>query len=234
MEENVTNRLLGEMMVRQHHKPERRNGPLSRLARALERGAEGARQGFGQREIGMPAELRTRYPGLAVWQPIVGTVDIAGRSIPAALRGTAGLVAGAAEAAGMSESSANRLQRDLSMIGNTFESREPSRMQRTDVPPSNKALSRFLSEFQQGFGGRELGMPAELRARYPGLWPWQPLVAAPADLALRTYQGLLRGAGGFIAGLSEASGVSETEANRRQREWNAAAEILGSRRLGRW
>jgi hypothetical protein len=231
--ENVTNQLLGEILLDPQPDPEPRRSPLSRLANALARGAEGARQGFGQREIGMPAEFRARYPGVAVWQPIVGTVDIAGRSVPGAARGVAGILAGAAEAAGMNEADANRLQRDLNMVGNTLEARDPARMEQNGAPPSNKALSRFASEFRQGFGDRELGIPVEVRARYPGLSMWQPLAAAPADFAMRTYQGLLRGAGGFAGGLLEGTGASQTDANRLQRELNAIGEILGSRRLGR-
>jgi hypothetical protein len=226
--ENVTNRLLGEMLLQQQPTPEP-IGPLSRLARALARGVEGARQGFGEREIGMPAEFRARYPGVAVWQPIAGTVDIAGRSIPAAARGVAGMVAGAAESAGMSEAGANRLQRDLNMVGHMFEPRRPRDVQSSE--PTKREL-RMTRAWKDGFGDRELGIPADMLARYPYLAYLQP-DARDIDKLARGWSGALRGGAGFVAGLAEDSGMDEASANRLERDLNALAEIAGARRLGR-
>lgn len=96
------------------------------------------------------------------------------------------------------------------------------------------AIARGAEGYRQGYGERETGMPAEFLARYPGLSVWQPLAAAPADFFLRLWPGLLRGAAGFIGGLDQDMGSSETDSRRLQRELNAVAEIAGVRRLGRW
>jgi hypothetical protein len=209
--------------------PEQNRGQPSRLARALARGVEGFRQGFGDREYGMSREFRARYPGLAPWQPFVGPADIAARSIPAALRGAAGLVAGGAEAVGMSEANANRLQRDLNMIGNTFEPRRPN-----DTPESGltRARTRMMEGWRQGFGERDVGIPADLLARYPHLARWQT-DARDVDALVRSWPGLLQGGAGLAAGLAEDIGMSEAKASRLQRDLNAVTEVIGARRLGR-
>lgn len=114
---NVTNSYLARYLMQPRPGPEQGQVQPSRLAKALARGVEGFRQGFGDREYGMSRDFRARYPGLAPWQAVVGPADVFMRATSGLLGGASGTIAGTAEAMGMDETSANRLQRDLNILG---------------------------------------------------------------------------------------------------------------------
>lgn len=85
---------------------------------ALVRIAETAKAAFGDQELGMSAETRNKYPGLAIWQPLVAApADFVVRGLSSVLAGGSAAIAEVAKKAGMSDADANRLTRDLYVIG---------------------------------------------------------------------------------------------------------------------
>jgi hypothetical protein len=129
MSEANANRLQRDLnMIGNTVEPRRPNdAPESGLTRARARMTEGWRQGFGDRELGIPPAVLARYPHLALWQTDARDVDALVRSWPGLVQGGAGLVAGLAEDIGMSEANANRLQRDLNALAEVIGARRLGR-----------------------------------------------------------------------------------------------------------
>jgi hypothetical protein len=73
--DNVTNWLLAQTLMEPPQNTAQNTGPRRPFANAMARGADGFRQGFGEREVGIPAALFARYPHLAFWQPDASDVD---------------------------------------------------------------------------------------------------------------------------------------------------------------
>lgn len=83
----------------------------------IERTVEGAKGGFGDRELGISAQTRADYPAVSLLQPLVAApVDAALRTVAAAVGAVSGGLAGLAEKAGLSPADADRLQRDLNVM----------------------------------------------------------------------------------------------------------------------
>lgn len=84
----------------------------------LSRGWEGVKQGFGSEPIGFSDENRRNYPRTYLtWQPFVAPIDTALRLPGAIVGGAAGLGAGIYQAHGGGKAEADRLERDLNILG---------------------------------------------------------------------------------------------------------------------
>lgn len=90
--------------------------PLPETRGVVARTVEGFKQGFGERELGLPADVRAENPSIAPFQPLIGGADAVMRSISGLMSATPGTVAGLAEQAGMSRANADRLERDLNIL----------------------------------------------------------------------------------------------------------------------
>jgi hypothetical protein len=124
---NVTNMLLGQMLMQRPENAESNAEPRRPFANARDRAAEGFRQGFGDRELGIPAEILARYPQLAIWQDDARILDGLRRSWSGLLRGGAGFIGGWDQDLGSSETDSRRLQRDLNAFGDIFGARRLGR-----------------------------------------------------------------------------------------------------------
>jgi len=116
----------------------------------------------------MSREFRARYPGLAPWQVVVGPADVFMRATSGVLGGASGAIAGGAEAMGMSEADANRLQRDLNIFGIVSGAVVPT----PTMPLRPAAARRGQVPHQASLAGRSEGsLPSEgtLAGRAPVL-----------------------------------------------------------------
>jgi phage-Barnase-EndoU-ColicinE5/D-RelE like nuclease3 len=83
----------------------------------LERGWQGAKQGFGSQPLGFSDENRRNYPVARFAQPFVAPIDAALRLPGAIVGGGAGLGAGMYRAHGGGQAESDRLERDLNILG---------------------------------------------------------------------------------------------------------------------
>jgi hypothetical protein len=83
----------------------------------LERGWQGAKQGFGSQPLGFSDENRRNYPVARFAQPFVAPIDAALRLPGAIVGGGAGLGAGMYRARGGGQAESDRLDRDLNILG---------------------------------------------------------------------------------------------------------------------
>jgi hypothetical protein len=96
------------------------SGPIMGLldAGAVQRGWEGLKHGFGDQPVGFSLENREKYPiTTRTWQPFVAPIDTALRLPGAVIGGLAGVEAGVYRKHGGGDAEANRLERDLNILG---------------------------------------------------------------------------------------------------------------------
>jgi SCP1.201-like deaminase len=97
-----------------HSRHARPSTPQFGWGDAAQRAWEGAKFGFGDQPLGFSADNIAKYPNAYLaWQPFVAPLDLALRSVPAAIYGAAGLASGLYEGFGGSPANAARLQRDI-------------------------------------------------------------------------------------------------------------------------
>ena len=94
----------------------------------LARTIEGFTGGAGTRPLGIPAEYLARYPLWQSLQPFAAPIDFAMRLPAGVIGGAAGAGAGLAENFGLSRAQADRLQRDLGILGQAAMVTAPARL----------------------------------------------------------------------------------------------------------
>jgi hypothetical protein len=124
---NVTNMLLAQLLMQRPQNGEPNAEPTRPFANTRARAAEGFRQGFGDRELGIPADVLARYPQLGLLQDDARIVDGLTRSWSGLLRGGAGFAGGLSQDMGLNETDSRRLQREFNALGDIFGARRLGR-----------------------------------------------------------------------------------------------------------